>query len=418
MSDEKWMRKADINPQIWQENNRRWATPQHYTCSYMAMFPPALPHYFIRRFTEVNDIVLDPFSGRGTTALEAIAQGRTGIGNDLNDLAYVLTKGKLANPDFSEVSSRLTELEKQYFRSEWLNFSGMPNKIRMIFHPETQKQLMYLRRELDWKNNAIDSFLTMILMGAMHGQSPGFLSLRMPNTFSMSPNYIKQYISKNNLKRPNRDVFDVIRQRCERVLENGKLPGHGFSIHGDARKIDELIQINHNSIKMIFSSPPYLKVIKYGQYNWIRLWWLIGEHKSIDKKLDDSHSVKPYLVFMKEVLESSLKVLDKKSGLACWVIGDVNGLNLAELVWDQVGSKIEIFDSNNKLITYRLLGIISDEIKDSEKVTKIWNSELDKSGKATPVDRILLICPNESVPIISTSNDQITWNQTLDFNNA
>jgi len=240
----------------------------------------------------------------------------------------------------------------------------------------------------------------------------------MPNTFSMSPNYIKQYISKNNLKRPNRDVFDVIRQRCERVLENGKLPGHGFSIHGDARKIDELIQINHNSIKMIFSSPPYLKVIKYGQYNWIRLWWLIGEHKSIDKKLDDSHSVKPYLVFMKEVLESSLKVLDKKSGLACWVIGDVNGLNLAELVWDQVGSKIEIFDSNNKLITYRLLGIISDEIKDSEKVTKIWNSELDKSGKATPVDRILLICPNESVPIISTSNDQITWNQTLDFNNA
>ena len=147
MSDEKWMRKADINPQIWQENNRRWATPQHYTCSYMAMFPPALPHYFIRRFTEVNDIVLDPFSGRGTTALEAIAQGRTGIGNDLNDLAYVLTKGKLANPDFSEVSSRLTELEKQYFRSEWLNFSGMPNKIRMIFHPETQKQLMYLRRD-------------------------------------------------------------------------------------------------------------------------------------------------------------------------------------------------------------------------------------------------------------------------------
>ena len=61
----------------------------------MAMFPPALPHYFIRKFTTPNDIILDPFSGRGTTALEAIAQGRIGIGNDLNDLAYVLTKGKL-----------------------------------------------------------------------------------------------------------------------------------------------------------------------------------------------------------------------------------------------------------------------------------------------------------------------------------
>ena len=40
--------------------------------SYMAMFPPALPHYFIRRFTKPGDIVLDPFSGRGTTAVKAM----------------------------------------------------------------------------------------------------------------------------------------------------------------------------------------------------------------------------------------------------------------------------------------------------------------------------------------------------------
>ena len=55
----------------------------------MAMFPPALPHYFIRRFTQTGDVVLDPFSGRGTTAVEAMAQGRIGIGNDLNDLAGI-----------------------------------------------------------------------------------------------------------------------------------------------------------------------------------------------------------------------------------------------------------------------------------------------------------------------------------------
>ena len=142
MSDKKWLKKANIQPLIWQENNRRWATPQHYTCSYMAMFPPALPHYFIRRFTKRGDIVLDPFSGRGTTAVEAIAQDRVGIGNDLNDLAYVLTKGKLANPSLDEILSRLDALESGYSRKEWLKFSGMPNKIRMIFHPETQKHLM------------------------------------------------------------------------------------------------------------------------------------------------------------------------------------------------------------------------------------------------------------------------------------
>ena len=39
----------------------------HTICSYMAMFPPSLPHYFIERYSIEGDLVLDPFSGRGTT---------------------------------------------------------------------------------------------------------------------------------------------------------------------------------------------------------------------------------------------------------------------------------------------------------------------------------------------------------------
>ena len=407
--DKKWLKRASIKPSIWQDNNRRWAAPQHYTCSYMAMFPPALPHYFIRRFTEPEDIVLDPFSGRGTTAVEAIAQGRIGIGNDLNDLAVALTKGKLANPDLDSVLKRLDELENGYSREDWLTFPGMPNKIRMIFHPETQKHLMYLKLHLNWKNNDVDAFLTMVLMGAMHGQSSGFLSLSMPNTFSMGWNYVKKYIAKHSLKRPNRDAFEVIRHRCKRFLKKGQLPGNGFVIHGDVRDLDTSDLIKHNSVKMIFSSPPYLKVIKYGLYNWIRLWWLIGDHKIIDKKLDDEHSIQPYLNFMKDVLETTLPLLNKKSGFACWVIGDVKELNLAEEVWEKVGSKIEVLDSYGKRMKYRLLGIIDDKIRDDEKVTKIWSSETDKSGKATQIDRILMICPQESSPTIFLRNDKINW---------
>jgi len=160
---------------------------------------------------------------------------------------------------------------------------------------------------------------------------------------------------------------------------------------------------------MIFSSPPYLKVIKYGLYNWIRLWWLIGDHKIIDKKLDDEHSIKPYLDFMKEVLETTLPLLDQKTGLACWVIGDVKELNLANKVWESVGSKIEVLNEDGTPIHYRLLGIVADKIRDEEKVTKIWNSEDDKSGKATPVDRILIICPENATPDIYLNNKGINW---------
>ena len=407
--DTKWLKKAKIDPSIWQDNNRRWAAPQHYTCSYMAMFPPALPHYFIRRFTQTGDVVLDPFSGRGTTAVEAMAQGRIGIGNDLNDLAVALTKGKLANPDLESVLERLDDLETRYRREDWLTFSGMPSKIRMIYHPQTQKHLMYLKQELDWKNNDIDAFLAMVLMGAMHGQSSGFLSLSMPNTFSMGWNYVKKYIAKHNLRRPKRDAFEVLRVRCKRFLRKGQLPGEGFTIHGDVRDLNKSEKIPHHSVKLIFSSPPYLKVIKYGLYNWIRLWWLIGDYRVIDKKLDDEHSIQPYLAFMDEVLSTTLPLLDQKSGMACWVIGDVKGLNLAKKVWDEVGSKMEVESVDGSILKYRLIGIVSDEIPDDEKVTKIWNSDTDKSGKATPVDRILMICPETSAPDIFIKNRDISW---------
>jgi site-specific DNA-methyltransferase (adenine-specific) len=192
------------------------------------------------------------------------------------------------------------------------------------------------------------------------------------------------------------------------------LPGNGFAIHGDVRDLDSSDLIKHNSVKMIFSSPPYLKVIKYGLYNWIRLWWLIGNHRTIDEKLDDEHSIKPYLNFMQEVLETTLPLLNREVGLACWVIGDVRDINLAKLVWESVGSKIEIIDGDGVPMRYRLLGIIVDQIRPNEKVTKIWNAEMDKSGKATPTDRILIIAPENSVPKIILKNNDIDWNPIME----
>ena len=43
--------------------------------------------------------------------------------------------------------------------------------------------------------------------------------------------------------------------------------------------------------------------------------------------------------------------------------------------------------------------------------SKIWNS---KSGKATPLDRILIIAPSNSNPTVYRKNKNILWNKTED----
>lgn len=440
----------------WQSQSGKWAAPQHYMCTYMAMFPPELPHYFIQRFTKPGDTVLDPFSGRGTTAVEASAQGRVGIGNDLNPLAVALSRGKISNPTLEQVLERLNTLRENYDASNH-DISAEPDRIQMIYHENTLKQLCYMKENLMWDQQGVDAFLVSVLMGAMHGQSSGFLSVSMPNTFSMGWNYVRKYIDEKGLECPDRDVFEVLEKRIRRYLKKGYLQGTGQIIEGDVRNLDKVV--DHHSVQLLFTSPPYLKVIKYGLYNWIRLWFLTesGSHEEVDKKLDDTHAIHEYLEFMNDSLTATLPLLDKERGLSCWAIGDVKGMNLAWTVWHHVGQHISIKGDDGEEYGYKLIAIIEDKIPDNQKVTKMWKTLVhhveyvdseeniverlgkfesendaknlmkeskdrdgltlrirtektnDKTGKATPMDRILIIAPESADPKPFQMASNIEW---------
>jgi site-specific DNA-methyltransferase (adenine-specific) len=79
-------------------------------CSYMAMFPPSMPHVFIRWLTNPGDVVYDPFCGRGTTVLEACVLGRIGLGSDANPLAWVLSSAKADPPTMQALTDRIEQL--------------------------------------------------------------------------------------------------------------------------------------------------------------------------------------------------------------------------------------------------------------------------------------------------------------------
>src|SRR4029453_18959198 len=70
----------------------------------------ALAHAFIARYSRPGDVVLDPFSGRGTTPLQACAEGRIGVGNDLNPFAHLLTASKVEPASRAGALTRLTQL--------------------------------------------------------------------------------------------------------------------------------------------------------------------------------------------------------------------------------------------------------------------------------------------------------------------
>lgn len=65
--------------------------------NHSAVFPMDLPSWFIKLFTEQNDIVLDPFIGSGTTAVAAIQLGRKYVGIDTESEYIEISRERIAD---------------------------------------------------------------------------------------------------------------------------------------------------------------------------------------------------------------------------------------------------------------------------------------------------------------------------------
>lgn len=66
----------------------------HSFYRYPARFSPLFVRAAIEAFTNVGDVILDPFMGGATTAVEALALGRRVIGVDINALAVFIARAK------------------------------------------------------------------------------------------------------------------------------------------------------------------------------------------------------------------------------------------------------------------------------------------------------------------------------------
>jgi hypothetical protein len=414
----------DIAPE-WKDQQRLWGHAFHPMCSYLASFPAALAHAFIARYSRAGDVVLDPFSGRGTTPLQACAEGRIGVGNDLNPFAHLLTAAKLEPASGAEAMTRLTALRIAWASESagWETLAArvaadpsaadalvpaagsqraardgteqVPVEVAMAFHTRTLAQLLYVRSSLQLGVRT-DRFLAAALSGILHGKSASYLSPLMPNTFSMAPRYVRDFATRTGFHAPPRDVFDCLAAKVRRLHRQALPSSPGVALLGDAREVTPVVraELHRRGLperaRLVLTSPPYLRVVKYGYYNWLRTWQLGFDARAIDTQLDDAHHREPYLAFLRDVL-AGLRPALTDDAIVVLVIGDVefdrgrriNGVGLAERVWESAAEPEG----------YRLAGVALDDVAANRKMTRLWG---DEAGRATKVDRILVLGANES----------------------
>ena len=272
----------------------------------------------------------------------------------------------------------------------------VPVEVALAFHPRTLGQLLFVRTTLRLDDRT-DRFLAAALTGILHGKSASYLSVLMPNTFSMAPRYVRHYAARTGFASPERDVFDGLAKKLDRLFRQPPPSIEGIALLGDARDLAPQAQAalrdrgRPDRARLVVTSPPYLRVVKYGYYNWLRTWFLGFDARDIDATLDDAHHREPYLAFMRDVLAGLRPVL-ADDAVVVLVIGDVEtdrgrqlrgGVDLAARVWDAAAEPEG----------YRLAGVALDTVAANRKMTKLWG---DEAGRATKTDRILVLGATEA----------------------
>lgn len=337
---------------------------------YPATLPPPIPKFLIALLTKDNDIVFDPFGGKGTTAIEAIKQNRRFCYNDLNPYAVdIITEmvniiksccmDEIQISNILKIDLEILQNRKQHFNNgsqevyegkkkdiileycdskllEEIKTLGLSEELIYWYHYDTLKELIHIYKLIgDVRNIAyyMRKFAFVSILKEVCSQRGHFTYI----TDNCRPHKLVYY-----------DAFSAYFSMLERIkcsaeefkkqfkITNGSgnildIINKSYINCGDARRIN---WIESNSIDLVITSPPYLCAQDYIKtMRLINLFFPDERFRDLPNKEIGPRSrrrgkavevVQNFYNDMDDVLSEIRRVL-KKDKYFCLVIGQGKG---------------------------------------------------------------------------------------------
>lgn len=364
-----------------------WTVRQRQACSlhevsYRACFKPQLPRFFIERLSRPGDVVYDPFSGRGTTGIEAGLLGRNMILNDANPLGILLARPRFFVPDLSELEQRLRSLDLTQDRRAEPDLS-------MFYHPKTESEIVGLRDYLDKRRTTgteddVDRWIRMVATNRLTGHSKGFFSVySLPPNQAASPRSQLKINARLKQTPDPRDVVQIILKKSKNLISDiseddalrlRNAGTNGLFLSEDARRTPT---IKDGSVQLIVTSPPFLAVVQYAQDNWLRCWFNGIDAEETGKRLTMHRKLDDWSRAMADVFQELFRVV-RPGGWVAFEVGEVGG------------GKIKLEEAVVPLgagAGFRFEGVLINEQKFT-KTSNIWG--VNNNGKGTNTNRVVL----------------------------
>jgi DNA modification methylase len=375
--------------------NEFWTARQRqansiHEISYRACFKPQLPRFFIEYFTKEGDSVYDPFTGRGTTIIEAALLNREIVSNDINPISTIFCKSRLFAPSLKKLAQRLEEIKIFHDIVPEIDLS-------MFYEKKTLDEILSLKKyfkEKEEKNtlDKMDLWIRMVATNRLTGHSKGFFSV-----YTLPPNQAvtAERQAKINLQRSQtpeyRDVKKIIIKKTKDLIKDitefqknrlEEIGKKALFLNCDARYTNE--SIKENSIDLTVTSPPFLDVVQYASDNWLRCWFNNINADEISSKITMSKTIEDWENVMGDVFKELYRIT-KINGYIAFEVGEVRN------------GKIKLEEHVHKLGTksgFKCLGIMINE-QQFTKTANIWG--VSNNSKGTNSNRIVIFQKEKEV---------------------
>ena len=359
--------------------NEFWTAKQRqansiHEISYRACYKPQLPRFFIDIFTKENDVVYDPFAGRGTTLIEAGLMGRNIVSNDVNPLSKILTIPRLDIPTINQIEQRLDEIVFEKVEADI--------DVSMFFHKDTELEIVSLKNQLT--DSAVDNWIRMVATNRLTGHSSGFFSgYTLPPNQAASQRRQKLINKRLGIVPSYKNTKEIIIKKSKSLMRNinsdlsrrlEDVSSTAIFSSLDSRKTNH---ISSDSVHLTVTSPPFLNIVRYAEDNWLRSWFNGIDASKIESKISSCRTVDNWSNIMSGVFSELYRVTVPGG----WVAFEVGEVNNGKIKLDEHVIPLGISSG------FICAGVMVNS-QDFTKTSNIWGVENMKIG--TNTNRIVL----------------------------
>ncbi len=287
----------------------------HCYHDYPARMIPQVAGKLLDLFGKNAKQMFDPYSGSGTSLVEANIRGINASGTDLNPLARLIAKAKTSTPSVALLEKQISAFNKLALEDKLRKFKEKQeiygiSRLEFWFKPEVVEKLFQIRKFLQ---NIEDEKVKLFFQVA-------FSETVRESSNTRNEEFKLYRYDEIKLAKFNPDVYSIMVAKLQRnldgykkylaIIKNIKNPPNAYIYSFNTVEGIPSEFIAPESVDIVVTSPPYGDsgtTVAYGQYSRLSAAWLgLEEPDKIDGKLMGGKTVKEFFTFPSASLNTAI----------------------------------------------------------------------------------------------------------------